>query len=1344
MNSKITLEKFRQYKEKIMEIEYSYDENEAFLRCFNLQKEILKYDLSDIPFEEWEGMTIYADNENRAFFSGTNANIDFSLVEYFGNAEFHGCNIKNLEKIDNYINSNDFDDYIIKKNKNLFLVGNFDDSFKEKFYSFSLTIDDILNLNEEQVIELEEKNIAHFKENIMINCLGIRKIVLLYNYSKEKYNDIRQMLSILEYDDLINLKKEIDGVSFDNLENVIYNFFENLIINTRRYYANSASYPLSFVEAYPDLFMINTNIPEDVKNRFINKELTLNDILEYQYFFENTILDYFMNDNLYVCTFIRNNFGLKKFQELVFEHDDVFSFLNDKGIDRFNKYLVIDGDYENSFCTSLKNYLIDTKMINLGNYFESMNFKIYDKINSISELLNCNNKTIILDEFERNTISMFGIDNIKKLEEETNLFSANGMEAFNKLVDIYKGEYSSSNEKLNYKEFISFVLYYLNGFISNYDALKMDLMNKYSDLFIDFNFINNGREELEKKFALGNLTFDEIKKYPELVNILLNKNLEVGFRNLLKKESNKRLLIFLGNEEFLKMCSLYGKYLDYVGDELSDNLIFKNNKYYDDKGNVLGVDDVINNIEMIIVNKCKNGEILYDDLSAPLFIIKDNPELFLSNDAPYDLKKYFYNYSGINQLTFTILAKHPEWKPFLEGKLISASLLKNEKIRLPLKQYFGLFGNNSIKFGINRFETIERMINLDEVFLMKEWYDRTGHRFIPDHVVMENFALSEVDKFLDSGTIWSSLMRLKDFSINSDVRKSMLKIAYSFGAFDHDQKGIRRIFELLTYVPKKVLNEYDIDDLKDDPDFLRATKIEQLNIDFSKKIFNQFYRKSEDSYTFIFDVQKYPLTVQAIRKSLEKYDLGILSAQMCNSLFNSFDLIYDSSFREFMLENIDIILHDENASNYLHLIQKNFNAIKKINSNRKLTWNLAVSYVSINKYKNIDVGNEMVASISSIAGYSDEQFNILQKIYNYGKQRVFSSIPRIENNNSEYSYEMLRLDDPLAMAIGTLTNCCQELGGLAEFCVEHSMISKNGRIFVVRDKNKNIIAQSWVWRNKNGICFDNIEIPNKVLEESDRKKLTSDILEIYKKVASELIEMDNETYSELFNSGKITKKQYDELRLGKVTVGLGYNDIAEAICKNSSFDKGKTLEILPFQSPVLNTTPYRNDSRIQYVLEQRDDYINGNLETLPLYNDTYIEYDDSNFSKTNLYMLGRLEQITKGTSFYLGLEEQANNIVSSIALKYNFDPLTTKIILHPNFAIIYNFCNDTLKIGDLLFNTSVSGIDILDTVILQIHLALEQICPNKKMDLSRLNEKQVEMIKNALDFQERRNKNAKL
>ena len=84
-------------------------------------------------------------------------------------------------------------------------------------------------------------------------------------------------------------------------------------------------------------------------------------------------------------------------------------------------------------------------------------------------------------------------------------------------------------------------------------------------------------------------------------------------------------------------------------------------------------------------------------------------------------------------------------------------------------------------------------------------------------------------------------------------------------------------------------------------------------------------------------------------------------------------------------------------------------------------------------------------------------------IYNYGKQRTFSSIPRIENKVEGYSYEILRLDDPLAMAIGTLTDCCQELGDAAEVCMEHSMVDNNGRVFVIRDDEGNIIAQSWVW-----------------------------------------------------------------------------------------------------------------------------------------------------------------------------------------------------------------------------------------------------------------------------------------
>ena len=71
---------------------------------------------------------------------------------------------------------------------------------------------------------------------------------------------------------------------------------------------------------------------------------------------------------------------------------------------------------------------------------------------------------------------------------------------------------------------------------------------------------------------------------------------------------------------------------------------------------------------------------------------------------------------------------------------------------------------------------------------------------------------------------------------------------------------------------------------------------------------------------------------------------------------------------------------------------------------------------------NISVGEERVAEISRIAGYSPSDYEMLIRIYNFGKQRTFSSIPRIDKVSGKYHYEMLRLDDPLAMAIGTLSS----------------------------------------------------------------------------------------------------------------------------------------------------------------------------------------------------------------------------------------------------------------------------------------------------------------------------------
>ena len=69
----------------------------------------------------------------------------------------------------------------------------------------------------------------------------------------------------------------------------------------------------------------------------------------------------------------------------------------------------------------------------------------------------------------------------------------------------------------------------------------------------------------------------------------------------------------------------------------------------------------------------------------------------------------------------------------------------------------------------------------------------------------------------------------------------------------------------------------------------------------------------------------------------------------------------------------------------------------------------------------------------------------------------------------------------------------------------HSMTEKNGRVMVVRDENDVILAQSWVWREKDLICFDDVEfgkskpfIHNMEKRYGTFDKFTDQVLQVYR------------------------------------------------------------------------------------------------------------------------------------------------------------------------------------------------------------------------------------------------------
>jgi hypothetical protein len=349
-----------------------------------------------------------------------------------------------------------------------------------------------------------------------------------------------------------------------------------------------------------------------------------------------------------------------------------------------------------------------------------------------------------------------------------------------------------------------------------------------------------------------------------------------------------------------------------------------------------------------------------------------------------------------------------------------------------------------------------------------------------------------------------------------------------------------------------------------------------------------------------------------------------------------------------------------------------------------LTLDLAMAYVKSNSYTDVQIGNIILAEKVSERGYNQQDFERLQQIYNYAKKRVFSTIPRVHFETDDYICEIIRLDDPIALVVGRLTDCCQELGNGAESCMTHSAVDKTGRIFYIRDKEGRPIAQSWVWRNQNVLCFDNIEIPEKAFTSAvrngiSREQFTDTIYALYQQAAQELMEKDEVEFRKLLEEGKITEEQYEALKLGKVTVGTGYNDIKESLKRNAVKDSGKLVEPLPYTSPIDGNHKLYDHDHLegQYIVAGKQDVIASDYEAPAIYPDEFVVHDNSNTKQQDVLMLQKLELATKGDSYSGRTQsDETDKIVSDIAYNYELNPETTRIIMNANFAIIYDTTNE--------------------------------------------------------------------
>lgn len=1368
----LSIEQFRQLKAKLNAAKNDIDE------YMSIEEEIVSFDLSNIPFEEWNGMRIIGSID----FSETKANLDFRNVQFNNLCNFDNCNLRNIpvpelplewqEKCRNReLTYSDIIDnidifegipvrYYLKEDNEIpnlaKIVGNhlISDLIKEHFDVFSHIKNaekfDLFNERINTNLPFEESFIKAVK-NYARN--GEYTRVRFHNENHEEYYQLPEWLNSMNFNIVPNYRT-IEEIESHNIHNYVSRdgvdeFLEMMNIDYLKRFEEENHF---LFKKARDRFEY-TNYLEMI-GQFVYTRLLDEDILRIKNN-QNTYEEF--NDRmaelingLRLCNYFTD------YPDYDFMEGDFRNKYPQLFVEKDSPEIIKQAFYKNRLTPSYINqhkevipYLVDKDLLSilvLKDNKYPLSSEENDRFHFAKNIINKFGNNVLLQLYAE-----YGnkLDTMKNYEEANTPFELENM-----IHDFFYDQIVNHN--------------------MNYDFLKNDkeFVAKHTSLFLDLTNVEGIPEEdksfIEKSFHDRYFAFYTIYKYPQLIDVLKTKNINYAFgakgiykgnnaSNYLFKDNpsykfdeQQDLLKVLDKDTFLNLCARYGRYL-----EVRKNIDNTENK------TPLQIQD---EFDKQIIDLCRSGRINYFKKEAPEFLLKEE-DLFLSEDAPKDLVDKFY--STINdQLNFTDLKKHPEWMPYLEGKAIDTALLRSSYKKDELKKYLKYFGDKAIKLGINRADTVQPMIEEENVDLMKKWYDKTNQKFIPDIVIMKNFELDNADKFLINGPVWSTLMRIKSMTEKEETKEALLKIAYTFGAFDNDNSGLKKAIDLFKSIPRELKNENieiidyfkEIESYEDKylennylpkefVDFKNLKDIlikEGFKYDESKSITENIYKQQEDgSYKLMFNQQACPKATEIIRENLERnLPCPVISPAKAHQLFGGFEMRYDKDFREFFLNNFEIINNDFDAPRYLSSIQKQFKDIKTVNSNRYLTWDLAVSYVQSNKYVDIEVGNEKVAEISSIAGYSQEEFNTLQKIYDYGKTRIFNSIPRVENTVGDYKYEFLKLNDPLAMAIGTLTDCCQELNNAAEMCMEHSMVSKEGRIFIVKDSENSIIAQSWTWRNKNTLCFDNIEIPDRAFHRKesagiDRDVFANQVYEVYKKAAQEIIKKDQEKYKEALDKNEITKEDYDLLKLNRVTVGSGYNDIASALQKNAKIDTGVLSRPMYFNAPVeLRKSLYTNDSQTQYILEQEENAKRANtIKTAPnLYHDDYDILDNSTFNEKNLLQLEKLELITKGPDADLKTEvsfyDNSNGYIPRISRNYGIQEENTKILLHPNFAIIYEDKGYEINIADILYNTKVGEEqrNIEDKVIMQINLGINQIADNREIDTRLLEGKAKDMF----------------
>ena len=504
---------------------------------------------------------------------------------------------------------------------------------------------------------------------------------------------------------------------------------------------------------------------------------------------------------------------------------------------------------------------------------------------------------------------------------------------------------------------------------------------------------------------------------------------------------------------------------------------------------------------------------------------------------------------------------------FLKNQIIISPRIDKE---LEKTHYRTNFTNNDVLGIFNKYYR-ENFVSV------REWKSSAKIKFIPPDYTLAHFPSSEMEKYFlnNNNQRWGKLVKTLGFDTLDGTEKNnslvdLMKIYYAIGGFSENQGESERAFDyILKYVARV-------------PHFV------------------------PDNMGYIEQVSYSPNpTPSQIGAEIHERFSGLSLKGPYNKEFAKFFMQYykdNPDFMNFRLRDKDGDLLP--SQDYLCAAHNNFNTIQKKlpnmvtngNEERSLfTPRFVAEHSSFIEYDNVRERNEGLAELVGWYGYSQEEFEHMQDIYDYAKTIKDKYLIRANKASGKngISFRVLEKDDPLGFVLGNITNCCQHIGGAASSCVDDGYKNPEAGFLVFEepelDENgaptgeMRILGQAYIWYDPQTktVCYDNIEIPTKVLNEL-RKGDRHDERLSSKHLMDAVVESADAIMSSMNKNG---------VKVERVTTGQGYNDLQKEL--KARFGEP---EYNP-QAKHRNYSGYSDADDAQYLIRTYD-------ETTKLYSDT--------------------------------------------------------------------------------------------------------------------------------------------